>query len=82
MIIAYPFLFSNLVCSSKQTASSYDVKIRGQTDNLDSKKMGANMRSLKKRGGGAVGDENYGSYAICPIIIKIYLYISLCMDEC
>ena len=38
---------------------------------LQIQKTGANMQSLKKRGNGAVGGENMGSYAIYPCNIVL-----------
>ena len=44
---------------------------------LQIQKTGANMQSLKKKGNGAVGGENEGSYAICPIFFTYIFSVSI-----
>jgi len=65
MVIAYPFLFLNLFFLPNKQAPT---ALRNEGRRMSQiQKTGANMQSLKKRGNGAVGVINEGSFAIYPI---------------
>ena len=65
MVIAYPFLFLNLFFLPNKHAPSTALRNEGRRMS-QIQKTGANMQSLKKRGNGAVGVINEGSFAIYP----------------
>ena len=65
MVIAYLFLFSNLFFLPNKQAPSTVLRNEGRRM-TQIQKTGANMQSLKKRGNGAVGVRNVGSFVIYP----------------